>query len=142
MLLVHDTVITSGVEGSFSLELGRLVHANLDMLGLSPDNGNTALHEIVRGIRTEPGLQEKILRTFLDGHSDGCSLQNVYRETPLHTAISPGEAELARLLINAKAGLSLRDNLERTPLDLAKKLDSAEIVATIHENMGKEHVDR
>lgn len=44
---------------------------------------------------------------------------------------------MAIWLIEAGADLSLRDNLERTPLDLAKELEQDEVVAVIREALGE-----
>jgi ankyrin repeat protein len=60
-----------------------------------------------------------------------CSPQNGCQETPLHTAIIASQSEMAIMLVEAGANLSLRDNLERTPLDLAQELEQAEVVAAI-----------
>jgi ankyrin repeat protein len=66
-----------------------------------------------------------------------CSPQNGCQETPLHTAIIASRSGMATMLVEAGANLSLRDNLERTPLDLAQELEQAEVVAAIQRTLGR-----
>jgi hypothetical protein len=86
-------------------------------------------------------LAEISLEEMLASVKGNCSPQNGCQETPLHTAIIASQSEMATMLVEAGANLSLRDNLERTPLDLAQELEQAEVVAAIQRALSGGPVD-
>ncbi|TIA08901.1 hypothetical protein D6C80_08947 [Aureobasidium pullulans] len=127
MVLDTDETLT----GLFDEMNDRLDQRMIDMLEPSPDDGNTALHWLVKLTLHRPILTQSILRKFLVIGDVGCSPQNLIRNTPLHVAIAADHVTLARMLIQNGAVLTARDDLERTPLDLAKDLSRTQIIADI-----------
>ncbi|THZ50077.1 hypothetical protein D6C90_02900 [Aureobasidium pullulans] len=109
----------------------RLILNDIDMLEPSPDDGNTALHWLIKSTSNAFALREKILSEYLVDNPQRCSPTNLNQETPLHTAILSDSAFMAKMLIEHGADLTIRDDLERTPLDLAKELNRTEVVATL-----------
>ncbi|THX48757.1 hypothetical protein D6D08_10030 [Aureobasidium pullulans] len=85
--------------GLFDEMNDRLDQKMIDMLEPSPDDGNTALHWLVKSILRRPILTQSILRKFLVIGDVGCSPQNLIRDTPLHVAIAADHVTLARMLI-------------------------------------------
>jgi len=61
--------------------------------------------------------------------------QNMDKFTPLHTACRYKFQDLANLLIKYGADLSIKDEKERTPLDLSKRYN---VLLTLPENQGNE----
>lgn len=102
------------------------------MLEESPDDGNTALHWLMKSKKSTPALQEIILRNFVSSNKT-CSPRNRIQETPLHLAILNGKSELVRILIQHGADLMARDCLDRTPFEVAKEFDQQSIVAALQE---------
>jgi hypothetical protein len=121
--------------GRFDLLLDGLDKGDINPLDKNPDNGNTALHAVIKSVSTQhthiKTLRSRALREMLVIVKGNCSPQNGCQETPLHIAISCFRLDMVLMLIEAGANLSLRDNLERTPLDLAQELEEAEVVAAI-----------
>ena len=133
--------------GRFDKLLARLQADGIDPLEASPDDGNTALHTVIKSVSVRTqwifALKDRVFRELLDKVKPFCSPQNGCQETPLHTAILASQTKVAIILIKAGANLGLRDNLERTPLDLAKELEQDDVVAAIQEALeddaGGEH---
>jgi hypothetical protein len=127
--------------GLFDLLLESLDQGDIDPLDKNPDDGNTALHAVTKSVSTQPShiktLRSRALREMLVSVKGSCSPQNGCQETPLHTAISCFQPEMVLMLIEAGANLSLRDNLERTPLALAQELEQGEVVAAIQRALGE-----
>ncbi|THW43784.1 hypothetical protein D6C77_05082 [Aureobasidium pullulans] len=117
--------------GRFDVLHERLGRNNVDLLESSPNDGNTALHWLMKSTSYPFELQEKILNEYLSGNPQRCSPANLNRETPLHTAISSGRISTADMLIRNGADLTRRDDSERTPLDLAKELDRTDFIAIL-----------
>ncbi|THY58362.1 hypothetical protein D6C98_03105 [Aureobasidium pullulans] len=117
--------------GRFDVLHERLGRNNVDLLESSPDDGNTALHWLMKSTSYPFELQEKILNEHLSGNPQRCSPVNLNRETPLHTAISSGRISTADMLIRNGADLTRRDYSGRTPLDLAKELDRTDFIAIL-----------
>jgi ankyrin repeat protein len=130
--------------------LEKLQNRDTDPLERCPDDGNTALHTVIKStptpalrmLRLSP-LRHSVFYNLLAQVKQDCSPQNGCEETPLHTAILTSQTEMALMLIEAGANLSLRDNLERTPLDLAKELELDEVVFDIEHaletDIGEDH---
>lgn len=135
--------------GRFDKLLTKLQANHIDHLEQSPDDGNTALHTVIRSTSTAPqhvsSLRDRVFRELLGKVERNCSPQKGCLETPLHTAILVSETKVAIMLIKAGADLSLRDNLERTALDLAMELEQDDVVAAIRETLGddagEEHLE-
>lgn len=83
----------------------------------------------------------KVFGRLLARVKHDCSRQNDSQETPLHTAILTSQNDMAIMLIKAGANLSLRDILDKTPLDLAEELEQDDIVAAIQEALGNDASD-
>lgn len=119
----------------------KLEQSLLDPLEPSPDNGNTALHTTIKSTSTQSSdilaFVHRVFEELLASVKGNCSPQNGCQETPLHTAVLSSQSEMALMLIKAGADLTLRDNLERTPLDLAKELEQDEVVAAIQRALRK-----
>jgi ankyrin repeat protein len=120
--------------------LEKLQNRDTDLLERCPDDGNTVLHTVIKSTPTPASHMSRlspsrhsVFYDLLAQVKQDCSTQNGCEETPLHTAILASQTEMALMLIDAGANLSLRDNLERSPLDLAKELKQDEVVAAIQE---------
>jgi ankyrin repeat protein len=113
----------------------------IDPLEPSPDNGDTAFHTTIKSTSTQPSdilaLRHRVFEELLASVKGDCSPQNGYQETPLHTAVLSSQSEMALMLIEAGADLTLRDNLGKSPLDLAKELEQDEVVAAIQRALSK-----
>lgn len=103
---------------------------SLDLLEPSPDDGNSALHWLMRFNSEE---SKEILQLHFDT-SDECSPMNFDQCTPLHTAVSEDNMEMVTLLINNGAHLEAQDLAGRTPLELAIVLGRSVIAASIKDN--------
>jgi len=133
--------------GRFDKLLARLQADSIDPMEPGPDDGNTALHTVIRSVSVRTqwrlALTDRVFRELLDRFKPNCSPQNGCQETPLHTAILASQTKVAIVLIEAGANLGLRDNFERTPLDLSKELAQDDVVAAIkdalEDNAGEEH---
>jgi ankyrin repeat protein len=119
----------------------KLQDNTMDPLERNPDDGNTALHTVIKSTPTQPphilALRERVFQELLASVKGNCSSQNDRQETPLHTAILASRTGMAMMLIEAGANLTLRDNCERTTLDLAKELEQDEVVAAIQRALDK-----
>ncbi|KAH0370304.1 hypothetical protein KCU65_g2601, partial [Aureobasidium melanogenum] len=121
--------------GRYDKLLEGLQKNTITPLEQSPDDGNTALHTVFKQASMSP-LQKttsrgQALKALLAKVGTNCSPQNVYRETPLHSAIAATKPELAIMLIEAGANLGMRDNLDRTPLEFAEELGQDAIVTAV-----------
>ena len=133
--------------GRFDKLLLSLNEDRVDPLEKNPDDGNTALHTVIQypwvPFGRTWGMRHRAFKELLAKVKRNCSPQNDCQETPLHIAIRGSHTKEAIMLIEAGADLSLRDNLERTPLDLAKELAQDDVVAAIQEALeddaGGEH---
>jgi ankyrin repeat protein len=119
----------------------KLQNGDVDPLERGPDNGDTALHTTIKSTLTQPSdmasLRQGVFQGLLARVESNCSPQNDCQETPLHTAVLVSRYDMAIMLIEAGADLTLRDNLERTPLELAKELEQDDIVAAIERALSK-----
>ncbi|KAI4757844.1 hypothetical protein E4T52_10092 [Aureobasidium sp. EXF-3400] len=137
-----------GYLGRLDKLLEKLQNRDTDPLERCPDDGNTALHTVIKSTPTPapnmsrlPPLRHSVFYDLLARVKQDCSPQNGCEETPLHTATLASQIEMALMLIEAGANLSLRDNLERTPLDLAKELEQDEVVASIEDALNNGTVE-
>ncbi len=70
----------------------------------------------------------KLVKLLIDRGADVNRHDGLAKETPLHDAAQSGNAELVKLLLEAKANPAAKDFRGNTPLDLAKESNHPRVV--------------
>ncbi|KAF4525693.1 hypothetical protein B566_EDAN014793 [Ephemera danica] len=86
-------------------------------------NGDTPLHSCIQSWRNG----EKIKSTMIDFNKHDSSILNIKNnkgQTPLHKAVEEHEFEAVDLLVRLGAEVNIKDNDNRTPLELALGTDA------------------
>lgn len=123
--------------GKFDQLGQRLRDNNLAMLEASPDDGNTALHHLMRYNPETSTTQEEILEIYFETSSK-CNPRNTRGDTPLHTAIYENNIGVVRFLIRNGADLEAQEGSGKTPLDLAKALERSAITTLIRQALDQD----
>merc|ERR1719510_1258720 len=81
------------------------------------DGRETALHIVVQQDNFE--MLKFVVEEMVEGKLSINEKDDLYGNTPLHTAVMVQNVEFVRLLVNSGARISEKDKGGKTPLDLA-----------------------
>jgi ankyrin repeat protein len=95
--------------------------------------GSTPLNYVLMGRHSDPRVARLLIAHGADPNILGC-----WRGlTPLHHASEKGMIEMVRLLIELGANVEVKDDMGRTPLDIASGKQSEEIIKLLLEHLAK-----
>ncbi len=109
--------------------------ADVDIKANQVNVGNTPLHYVVRNQKIAAEQRKEMCELLLAQGAD-VNIKNLKGQTPLHSAVRVGDANIVKLLISKGANINAVNKRNRTPLDLAKKFP--EIAELLHKHEAKE----
>jgi len=147
---LYRTVICGHAEAS-SLLLKNLADPNIqNRLGETPlhqaaDNNQLKIAAMLLKHKANPNLQQndgdtplhhaalkghiKVVRLLLKHSADPNVQNSIYGKTPLHLAAEAGHLQVVQALVCGKANCSVKDKSGKTPLELAKSQEIANVLS-------------